>query len=281
MELLAPEYTSYSQLTTYAECGLKYQLTRVAKHVELPAWWNAGGSAVHDATEVIDKWWWESGDPDWIANNVNQEMITDQFNLALDKEIEAMGDHRDEARASRGQKDEWWREHGPPMVTNYYDWLNAIGWSLWSGASEDNPPVEHMIDTLLDPTNEESRILCYIDRVFQTEGGNVVLADLKTGARKPSSPLQLGVYGAGFKTVHGIQPSMGCYLMVRKPLASVPTSEYLVGLDNYSPGHINRYVQNLRRGIKAEVFMPNRNSFCKTCGVSAHCWAVNPQGEEE
>jgi len=277
VEPVTPEYTSYSQLTTYAECGEKYRLTRMMRYTELPAWWNAGGSAVHDATEVIDKWWWESGDPDWIANNVNEAMICDQFTIAFDNEIEAMGEHKDEARSSRGQKEDWWREHGPGMVTHYYDWLKGIGWQLWSGATDpDNPPVEFMIDCELEPGNKDSRVLCYIDRIFETPSGNLVVADLKTGARKPSSPLQLGVYASGLKVVTGHQPTLGCYLMVRKPMVEHSTTEYIVGLDAYSPDHINKYVQNLRRGIEAEVFMPNRNSFCKTCGVSAHCWAVNP-----
>ncbi len=277
----APKYTSYSQLTTYAECGEKYRLTRMNKHVEMPAWWNAGGSAVHDATETIDKWWWDSGEPDWLANNVNDEMITDQFIIAFDKEVEKMGEHKDEARASRGQKHEWWMEHGPGMVRHYYDWLLAIGWKLWSGATDpDNPPVEYMIDTKLDPSTEDSRVLCYIDRIFETPSGSLVVADLKTGARKPSSPLQLGVYRAGLLAATGVDVTLGCYLMCRKPMADQPTTEYLMGLDNYSPTHINKYVQNLRRGIEAEVFMPNRNSFCKTCGVRQYCWAANPQGEK-
>lgn len=50
-----PTYLSYSQFTTWLECGEKYRLTRIVQVPEDPAWFFAGGHAVHAATEAIDK----------------------------------------------------------------------------------------------------------------------------------------------------------------------------------------------------------------------------------
>lgn len=50
-----PSHVSYSALTTWLDCGWKYFLTRVAKEIEKPTWYLAGGSAVHTATELYDK----------------------------------------------------------------------------------------------------------------------------------------------------------------------------------------------------------------------------------
>lgn len=53
-----PDYVSYSALTTWSDCGWKYILTRSLKVPEQPSFWLAGGSAVHEATEISDlaKW---------------------------------------------------------------------------------------------------------------------------------------------------------------------------------------------------------------------------------
>jgi hypothetical protein len=49
-----PPYVSHSQLTTFIRCMKKWELKYVEKLPELPAFWSAGGSAVHKTTEVFD-----------------------------------------------------------------------------------------------------------------------------------------------------------------------------------------------------------------------------------
>jgi putative RecB family exonuclease len=50
-----PAHISYSSMTTFLDCGHLYFLTRVVGLEEPPAWWFAGGSAVHEATEEYDR----------------------------------------------------------------------------------------------------------------------------------------------------------------------------------------------------------------------------------
>lgn len=47
-------YRSYSSFQNFLQCGKAWQLSREARAVEQPAWWFAGGKAVHTATEVYD-----------------------------------------------------------------------------------------------------------------------------------------------------------------------------------------------------------------------------------
>lgn len=54
MEETNEPYISYSQLTTWLQCGEKYRLTRILKLEEDPAWYFAGGTAVHSAADAID-----------------------------------------------------------------------------------------------------------------------------------------------------------------------------------------------------------------------------------
>lgn len=53
-ENTTPEYLSYSQFTTWLACGEQYRLTRILKVDENPAWFFAGGTAIHTAADAID-----------------------------------------------------------------------------------------------------------------------------------------------------------------------------------------------------------------------------------
>jgi hypothetical protein len=54
-----PEHVSYSSFTTWLDCGFKYYLSRVVEETGSASWWLAGGSAVHTASEVFDKAYFE------------------------------------------------------------------------------------------------------------------------------------------------------------------------------------------------------------------------------
>lgn len=47
-------YISYSGFTTYLDCQEMFRLTRIERVDEEPAWWFAGGTAVHAAADAID-----------------------------------------------------------------------------------------------------------------------------------------------------------------------------------------------------------------------------------
>jgi ATP-dependent helicase/DNAse subunit B len=50
-----PSHISYSQLTTWLDCGWKYYLSRIVQLKEDGSWWLVGGSSVHEATEAFDQ----------------------------------------------------------------------------------------------------------------------------------------------------------------------------------------------------------------------------------
>ena len=56
-----PAHISYSQITTWLDCGWKYYLSRIENQQETGSWWLVGGSSVHEATEAVDKALWEAG----------------------------------------------------------------------------------------------------------------------------------------------------------------------------------------------------------------------------
>lgn len=50
-----PQHLSYSQFTTYLDCGWRYYLEKILKIEEEPAFYFAGGTAVHSAADAIDQ----------------------------------------------------------------------------------------------------------------------------------------------------------------------------------------------------------------------------------
>lgn len=48
-------HVSYSQFNEFVGCGERFRLTRIIGISEQPAYWFAGGTAVHTATEAIDR----------------------------------------------------------------------------------------------------------------------------------------------------------------------------------------------------------------------------------
>lgn len=262
---VGPEYVSYSQITTYADCGLKYKLTRLDGFHDGDAWWLWGGSAVHRASEWYDE----------PAPGVLEFDAAVAFNAALDEQLKGSGLTPgnvpvEGVRASRDQREEWWRANGPDMVQKYVDWREATGWRVWEdGAGQLG--VEYKIDVELIPGREDTRIVAFIDRVFVTPAGELVIVDLKTGSRKPGSNLQLGFYRAALMVQEGVTADLGGYFMNRKGTVDI------VGLEKYDPEHVAGFATTLRRGVEAGVFLPNVNSFCSTCGVAQHCWAQNPE----
>jgi putative RecB family exonuclease len=52
---VGPTHVSYSSFSTFLHCGEQWRLSRVEQVPEQPAWYLAGGSAVHEATELLDR----------------------------------------------------------------------------------------------------------------------------------------------------------------------------------------------------------------------------------
>ena len=259
-----PTHASYSSVDAYLECGLKYRLTRIEGHKEDPAWWSVGGSAVHKATE-----WWDYG-----SGFTADELFTDAFADQIKREAELTDTDPESWRSSRGQSHKWWTDNGPDMVQAWIDWRTETGWRILDLPHPDpdaewQPAVEARFEVSLTPGSMP--VKGYIDRVFVDDAGQAVIVDLKTGARKPPSAMQLGYYRAGLIAQYGLTVDVGGYWMARKK----PGEQFeAVGLTRYTPEFVARFVSGFQKALDMGHFVPHVTSFCKTCGVAAHCWAV-------
>lgn len=261
------QHASYSSIDSWMQCGEKYRLTKIEGIKEEPAWWSVGGSAVHLATERYD-----------LGSSDNaQELFIEAFESETKRQAEYTETVPMTWRSSRNQDDVWWRANGPEMVQKYIEWRLATRWHIESlefmdpdGSVFHQPGVEVPFEVTFN--EGEPPLKGYIDRVFVTDAGERVIVDLKTGARRPASDMQLGYYKVGLLKAYDVEADLGGYWMARKPFGEQLS---VVQLDRYDEKFVGRYISGFHKARETSLYLPHVTSFCGSCGVASHCWAVN------
>lgn len=154
----------------------------------------------------------------------------------------------------------WWASSGRAMLQRWVDWRNGShGWQIWRN---DGIPA---IELGLVVNFGDVPVKMHIDRVMVTPAGELVILDLKTGQRTPSSDLQLAFYAVGMELALGIRPQYGTYWMARTGATSP-----LVDLDFYTKEMIIDMVASFDRARRQHLFIPNLNN-CHMCDLTQHC----------
>lgn len=261
-----PPHLSYSSKSAYLGCGERFRLEKVEKLPSTPSWAMVGGSTVHEITEVHDK----------LLFGIDAEPDGLDFNATFDRlvaaQVERCGYQTTEwnvtgraSKANPNKEDEaWWRENGPGFVQAWLTWRDRTGWNIWL-----TPEGVPAIEVGLNPVFGDVPVKQFIDRIFVTPDGELVVLDLKTGSRTPE-PDQLGDYGAGIEQMLGVRPSWGTYWMARQG-GTTPS----VDLSVYTQGRVGYEYANARRGMLDGVFVAHRSPLCGSCGVRKFCYAVN------
>ena len=180
---------------------------------------------------------------------------------------------RSGGRATKANPDKengvWCIEQGRCMLQKWADWrTGSHGWQLWSDGNG-VPAIEIGMSPVLGGVT----VQMHIDRVMVTPEGELIILDLKTGARTPSSDLQLAFYAAGMEKTFGIRPKYGTYWMAREGMTTP-----LVDLDFYSMEMIEQMVSDFDKARQAHLFIPNLNH-CKMCDLTTQCkWFNKKEG---
>ena len=248
--LTGKPHLSYSSLESYLTCGERWRLEKVIGVAQGQAWYLFGGSAVHEATEMIDK-----------GEETDAAVA---FDKAWAKQIATIEDIDKVRAGGRATKEypnkedaSWWTAKGPGLVQAWVDWMSARkaeGWELLE--------VEHAFDLEIGGVPLRG----YIDRILADPQGQVHVVDLKTGTHAPSSALQLGIYSIGYEHNTGVKPTLGSFFMNRKGEATHTES-----LVRFTPELVGSWFSMARTAIEAEVFIPHASGLCKSCGVQEHC----------
>lgn len=253
-------HLSYSQVETLLTCGEKYRLTRIVGIPEDPAWWFLGGSAVHTATEKHD-----------LGVDAPAE---DLFASALLEQMAELPDGaaiRASGRATKewpgGEDEAWWRHHGPQFVQAWIDW-RAKNPNLQLADINGQPAVEVAVAAR---THNSVDLKGYIDRIFQdTESGDLLIVDLKTGRNAPSSSLQMDFYRYSLQHTLGLQARHGGFWMARQGVISKIHDLWRTDAQIEDMLHKSRIL------IDNDIFIPHLGMLCGSCGVKEFCSAYTP-----
>ena len=273
---------SYSSLSSYAECPRKWYLRRRERLPDSTWWATLLGSAVHAATEQMDRLEWVG--LDWDLDEAIRIMHEE-----FDKEILEAVNRGQEVRASGkilkengwtggpSKKDQaWCREYGPIMMQRFAEWRKSNG--LRIAVIDGLPAVEVPFEILLTQASEGGietvKLRGYIDRVYQRPlRKGYVVVDIKSGGI-PMSNLQLETYGVGITTMGLEGPHEGAFWA---PGAKDADAGKVVGPTPLH-GDVNILADlylSAQRGIQANAFPPNTASYCGSCQVKKYCTAFS------
>jgi RecB family exonuclease len=173
------------------------------------------------------------------------------------------------ATAEYGGKrtEQWWLDHGPAMVQAWIDWREREGWAIWETPTG-LPAIELELNVVLPG---DIPVKMFIDRVMVTKAGQLVVVDLKTGARMPETPDQLGLYAVGIELTFGAayRPAWGYFWHPEKAHGQP------LGLDRYTAHYFSNLYNEAIKGINAGSFPPKPANACANwCGVSRFCAAT-------
>lgn len=154
----------------------------------------------------------------------------------------------------------WWNTQGSIWVENYILWRkNNPTWKIWT-----TPQGARAVELQLNPVIAGVTIKMVIDRIFEVDG-KLVIVDLKTSARRPTSDLQLGFYKVGLEQTLGIEINTGNYWMSRES----GTGD-MIDLSRYTLDTLEYFAEGFDKARKAGIFLPNLSS-CNFCGLTKHC----------
>lgn len=261
--LTGSPFLSFSSLESWLTCGERYRLEKVVGVQQTKAWYLLGGSAVHEATEIIDRAYLarEGGKYDMVVPTSEEA-----WNAAWAKQLATLEANEEVRAGGRASKDwpekenaAWWSHHGPVFTQAWVDWRDRViadGWTLLE--------VEHAFEITLGTVPVRG----FIDRIMVDDHGQVRVIDLKTGSHAPAGGLQAGIYGLGYEANTGIKPTIGQFFMNRKGQPTEPES-----LVKYTADQVGRWFDMARRAIEAEVFVPHVTAMCGSCSVQRFCVA--------
>lgn len=207
-------HTSHSARETFQRCARAYFLTRMTQAPQMPALWLAGGSAVHETTELYDLWTLAEPGPRGHEKGFSvSELWETSFNEQLAKAYEKE-ENINKWRSSQSEPVEVWRRQGLQFVAAYVSWRERSPWEIWT-TPDGEPAVELDVSGFLPGCPVE--IKGFIDRIFwDPVFKKHHVLDLKSGKRPPKNADQFGTYRALTKVKYGVDIDSGVPFMNRK-----------------------------------------------------------------
>jgi hypothetical protein len=159
----------------------------------------------------------------------------------------------------------YWDENGPGHIERWIAWRDANPHhSIWEA-----PDGQLGIELNLMVMFGGVKVKTIIDRVMNV-GNELAIVDVKSGAHKPSSLLQLGVYACAVEIEYGVRPGLGTYYMTRK--GEVTGFE---SLDHLSIPFVTHLFESFAERANAGKYLPMPGDHCVFCDGRNACALMN------
>lgn len=162
----------------------------------------------------------------------------------------------------------WWETNGLNMFKSFTEWWEANNnWHVWLTPAK-QPAVE--IELFSDFNGVPVR--AYADLIGYDQDGVLSVIDFKTGAYMPHSGMQLGLYAVIAEKLFGIRPERGYFYDARSAMM-LPAQH----MERWTDAVFTELFDQFRRGLEAEIFLPNIGMMCGSCAVKDFCYAYGGQ----
>lgn len=244
-----PDHLSHSAKGDAERCQKKFYLGRIARALELPAWYFAGGTAVHRATEDHDQGqlvrpWHEYFYPE-VERLMQQEPDTVQWLHGGSEEDPDTG--------------EAWDDIGPGCVG---------AWKSFAESDFQVSDVELDVTTILPGCYVP--IKGFIDRIGVHKVHGEMIVDIKTGKNRPKGNEQLKTYAALLFQKTGRRVAKGAYFMAREGKLTRP-----VDLSQVDPLEVGREFGRVVESLSFRAFTAEKQFTCKWCEHKLNCFAFS------
>lgn len=255
-----PDHVSYSQISMYLQCPLKYRFHYVdSLEPEFTSASLAFGQGVHEA-------------------------VAGFFQSALEGEHLSANNmidiYRESWRGCNGSPIKYDRGGSEEKLLKLA--LDVL--TLWHSNQEPTIEVLGVEEPFTVNLSEKADYLGnglpplvgYVDHILKMPDGNITLIDLKTAARKPSQTqadqtLQLTAYSLGAEELGFIPDELTLrldYLIKTAPpdLVTLETSRTEEDRRKFV-----KLLTSVWKGIESSIFYPNQSYLCGSCGYQCQC----------
>lgn len=258
-------HRSVSQYTTFIQCGEAYRLERVAKAPQTPAAWLVQGTAVHAAIEAYELSYraLTAGEAASVFQAKYEQGIAELLEVEPDPDRWLTGNARTKGSLDISRR----QDAGEQQVRDYIAAMPASPFTVWEimpGYLAVELPFELVLGDVL--------VKGFIDQVLEDESGRLLVRDLKTGSKRPVTPLQLGVYALAVEDAYGVRPGYGDFYMFKD---GGPTAAY--DLSEYTRERVGRWFHDMDRAESAGIYLASPGDHCRVCSVYQWCDAVGPR----
>jgi len=256
-----PDHLSYSSVSCYLQCPLKWRFHYVDKiPEEFVTSSLVFGHAIHESVAA------------YLNASLSGETLTPDEMLMVYlnawRESGAV-----EIRCSNGDSEEKLLKKAQDLLTLWHGGQDGISEVL---GVEEAFSVD-IAELAGHPSLDIPALIGYVDHIVKQPDGSITLIDLKTAARKPSQlladqSLQLTAYSLGAEAL-GFDPDE---LTLRLDYLLKGTQPDLVSLETtrseYDRRRFVKLVTRVWKGITNSVFFPKQDWYCRSsCGYQSQC----------